>query len=66
MTDLEIQETAWEHGWLFGKYTKQVILSDDLLKILDNSERLILLYNQHYNLGFKSGVADTVRQDFPD
>lgn len=63
MTDLEIQELAWSHGYAFGKYTAQVTLSDELIKILDNSKRLIIMYNEHYNIGFKAGVADTVRSD---
>lgn len=59
----EIKETAWGHGWAFGKYTQQVVLDDDLKAFLDNSKQAIVAYMSEYNLGFKAGLAESFRTD---
>lgn len=57
----EISEIGWSHGFVFGKYTKQTILDDDLQAMLDNDLQAINIYMQQFNIGFKFGLAETTR-----
>lgn len=63
MSEQDLQEVAWSHGYAFGKYTQQTLLDDELKVQLDNSKRLIELYQQSYNQGFTAGIADTHRNN---
>lgn len=57
----EISELGYSHGWVFGKYTEQAKLDDDLKLFLDNSKQGIIAYMSSYNDGFNAGVADSPR-----
>ena len=57
----EISEIGSSHGFVFGKYTKQTILDDDLQAMLDNDLQAINIYMQSFNDGFKFGLAETTR-----
>lgn len=59
----QISEVAWSHGWVFGKYTQQVMIDDDLLKVLDNSKSAIVAYNDSFREGFLAGLAEARRGD---
>lgn len=63
MSEQDLQDVAWSHGYAFGKYTQQTLINDDLIVLLDNSKRMLILYQESYNQGFKAGLADTQRQD---
>ena len=62
----EIEDIAWSHGFVFGKYTKQTILDDDLQAMLDNDLQAINIYMQQFNIGFKFGLAETTRLSHDD
>ena len=62
----EIEDIAWSHGFVFGKYTKQTILDDDLQAMLDNDLQAINTYMQQFNIGFKFGLAETTRLSHDD
>ena len=57
----EISNIGWSHGFVFGKYTRQTILDDDLQAMLDNDLQAINIYMQSFNDGFKFGLAETTR-----
>lgn len=57
----EIKELAFGHGFAFGKYTRQIILDEKLIAILDTNDKAMSQYMQSYNEGFNTGYADTVR-----
>nr|DAJ49480.1 MAG TPA: hypothetical protein [Inoviridae sp.] len=57
----EISNIGWSHGFVFGKYTKQTILDNDLQAMLDNDLQAINIYMQQFNIGFKFGLAETTR-----
>lgn len=57
----EIADIAWSHGFVFGKYTRQIILDDDLIAVLDNSIDGINQYMQSFNAGFSHGLIETSR-----
>lgn len=58
-----VKEEAWGHGWVFGKYTVQTKLSDELVKLLDNSNAMMIAYIEEYVVGVRAGMADTHRGD---
>lgn len=66
--DIEnIKEEAFGHGFAFGKYTQQCILSDELKAVLDTDATAMREYMASFNEGFNLGFADTVRySDFSD
>lgn len=57
----EIQDEGFAHGFVFGKYTEQVSLNEDLKALLDNSKEGIQAYMDGFNLGFKQGMIETHR-----
>lgn len=57
----DISSIGFSHGFVFGKYTKQTILDDDLQAMLDNDLQAINIYMQSFNDGFKFGLAETTR-----
>lgn len=57
----KVAERAYEIGYVFGKYTQQVLLEEDLLKEIDNSNKLLNIYLENFNNGVKSGMSDTHR-----
>lgn len=57
----EIADIAWAHGFVFGKYTQQTILDDDLQSVLDNSIEGINQYMQAFTAGFNHGLIETSR-----
>lgn len=59
----KVKEIAYEYGFVFGKYTSQITIDDELLKELDNSNLLIVAYIESYYEGVKAGIADTHRDD---
>lgn len=61
----ELCDLGWSHGFVFGKYTKQIMLDDDLLAALDNSQKNIDCYMNAFVSGYRAGSADTVRSDDP-
>lgn len=63
MTIDEIKETAFGHGFAFGKYTEQIIIDDKLKEVLDTNQHAIKAYMASYNEGFNLGFADTLRYE---
>ena len=63
MTIDEIKETAFGHGFAFGKYTEQIIIDDKLKEVLDTNHDAIKAYMTSYNEGFNLGFADTLRYE---
>lgn len=63
MTMDELKDTAFGHGFAFGKYTEQVIIDDKLKALLDTNQDAMRLYIQSYNDGFNLGFADTLRYE---
>lgn len=63
MTMDELKDTAFGHGFAFGKYTEQVIIDDKLKALLDTNQDAMRLYMQSYNDGFNLGFADTLRYE---
>lgn len=63
MTIDEIKETAFGHGFAFGKYTEQIIIDDKLKEVLDTNHDAIEAYMASYNEGFNLGFADTLRYE---
>lgn len=61
LTLQEIQDEGFAHGFVFGKYTEQVSLNEDLKAILDNSKEGIQAYMRGFNMGFKQGMIETHR-----
>lgn len=57
----DISSIGFSHGFVFGKYTRQTILDDDLQAMLDNDLQAINIYMQSFNDGFKFGLAETTR-----
>lgn len=57
----EIADIAWAHGFVFGKYTQQTKLDDNLQSVLDNSIDGINQYMQSFNDGFAQGLIQTSR-----
>lgn len=57
----QLKDAGYEHGWVFGKYTQQIKLDDDLQLVLDSSKQGIMSYMQGYNDGFKAGFAEAFR-----
>lgn len=57
----EIADIAWLHGFVFGKYTQQTKLDDNLQSVLDNSIEGINQYMQAFNAGFSHGLIETSR-----
>lgn len=57
----EIQDEGFAHGFVFGKYTEQVSLNEDLKALLDNSKEGIQAYMDGFNSGFKQGMIETHR-----
>ena len=63
MTMDELKDTAFGHGFAFGKYTEQAIIDDGLKALLDTNQDAMRLYMQSYNDGFNLGFADTLRYE---
>ena len=63
MTIDDIKDTAFGHGFAFGKYTEQVIIDDKLKEVLDTNQDAIKAYMASYNEGFNLGFADTLRYE---
>ena len=63
MTIDDIKDTAFGHGFAFGKYTEQIIIDDKLKEILDTNQDAIKAYMASYNEGFNLGFADTLRYE---
>lgn len=57
----EIQDEGFAHGFVFGKYTEQITLDEDLKAVLDNSKEGIKSYMDGFNSGFKQGMIETHR-----
>lgn len=57
----EIADIGWSHGFVFGKYTQQTKLDDNLQSVLDNSIDGINQYMQAFNDGFAQGLIQTSR-----
>lgn len=57
----EIADIAWSHGFVFGKYTRQVNIDEGLQAVLDNSIEGITQYMQSFNAGFDCGLCETSR-----
>lgn len=62
----EISSIGFSHGFVFGKYTRQTILDDDLQAMLDNDLQAIKIYMQQFNIGFDFGLAETTRLSHDD
>lgn len=58
ITPTYFYDVGWEHGWVFGKYTKRVTIDDNLLRLLDNATELIKQYHDGYCEGFRDGLAE--------
>lgn len=56
-----VSEAAYEKGYVFGKYTQDVLLKQDILELLENSNELMNIFRLEFNNGFKAGQADTNR-----
>lgn len=63
MTIDELKDTAFGHGFAFGKYTEQVIIDDRLKALLDTNQGAMREYMASYNDGFNLGFADTLRYE---
>lgn len=63
MTIDDIKDTAFGHGFAFGKYTEQIIIDDKLKEVLDTNQDAIKAYMVSYNEGFNLGFADTLRYE---
>ena len=63
MTIDDIKDTAFGHGFAFGKYTEQIIIDDKLKEVLDTNQDAIKAYMASYNEGFNLGFADTLRYE---
>ena len=57
----KVKEDAFGHGFAFGKYTQQCILSDELKAVLDTDATAMREYMASFNEGFNLGFSDTVR-----
>jgi len=66
MTIDDIKDTAFGHGFAFGKYTEQIIIDDKLKEVLDTNHDAIKAYMASYNEGFNLGFADTLRYEHFD
>ena len=62
----EISNIGWSHGFVFGKYTRQTILDDDLQAMLDDDLQAINIYMQSFNDGFAKGLIETTRLSHDD
>lgn len=63
MTIDDIKDTAFGHGFAFGKYTEQIVIDDKLKEVLDTNQDAIKAYMASYNEGFNLGLADTLRYE---
>lgn len=63
MTIDDIKDTAFGHGFAFGKYTEQIVIDDKLKEVLDTNQDAIKAYMASYNEGFNLGFADTLRYE---
>lgn len=63
MTLEELEETAFGHGFAFGKYTCQNTLDEKLIALLDSNQDAMRIYMTSYNKGFELGFADTLRYE---
>lgn len=57
----KIQEIGFNNGFVFGKYTLQTQIDDELQKILDNNKQAIVSYMSEFNKGFNAGIAEAHR-----
>ena len=62
----KVKEDAFGHGFAFGKYTQQSILSDELKAVLDTDATAMREYMASFNEGFNLGFADTLRYEHFD
>lgn len=53
-----ISDAAFNKGYSFAKFGKDYPLSDELLKILDDSSELMRIYRDQYLCGLNAGSAD--------
>jgi hypothetical protein len=56
-----VSESAFGKGYAFGKYTQDVLLKQDILDLLENSNELMNIFRLEFNNGFIAGQADTKR-----
>lgn len=54
----DLEDTAYSHGYSFGKYASQSVLDADLLALLSDDADALKFYQYHYNIGFNAGLAD--------
>ena len=62
----KVKEDAFGHGFAFGKYIQQSILSDELKAVLDTDATAMREYMASFNEGFNLGFADTLRYEHFD
>lgn len=58
----DFYELGHSHGWAMGRWAKQIIISDDVIKeMLKTKTMAITAYKNGYDDGFKSGVLNADR-----
>lgn len=58
-----VSDAAYQKGYALGKYTQDILLTQDVLDLLENSNSLMRIFRLEFNNGFLSGLADTQRSD---
>lgn len=56
-----IADAAYDKGYVMGKYTQDIQLTNDVLLLLENSNKLMSIFRLEFNNGFVAGLADTQR-----
>ena len=57
----KVLDAAWNKGFSFGKYTQDILLSQDILSLLDNSNELMREYLKEFSRAVTSGMLETMR-----
>lgn len=58
-----VSDAAYAKGFALGKYTQDILLTQQVLDLLENSNSLMRIFRLEFNNGFVAGSADTQRSD---
>lgn len=64
MTNPELEkvlDAAWAKGFAFGKYTQDILLSQDIIQLLENSNEFMREYITEYKRAVTAGMLCTLR-----
>ena len=64
MSNPELQkvlDSAWNKGFAFGKYTQDILLTADVIALLENSNELMREYMLEFRRAVTSGMLETLR-----